>query len=48
MKAIEQLMDFGDRRVVEALEDLAKRDEVKEARLEILELIDTVRQRLAE
>ena len=48
MKAIEQLIDFGDRRVVEALEDLAKRDEVKEARLEILELIDTVRQRLAE
>ena len=46
-KAIEQLVDFGDQRVVEALEDLVQRDEVKEARPDILELIKTVRQRLA-
>ena len=46
-RAIEQLVDFGDQRVVEALEDLAQRDEAKEARPDILELIDTVRQRLA-
>ena len=45
--AIEQLVDFGDQRVVEALEDLVQRDEVKEARPDILELIKTVRQRLA-
>ena len=36
--AIEQLVDFGDQRVVEALEDLAQRDEAKEARPDILEL----------
>ncbi len=35
-RAIEQLVDFGD-----------QRDEVKEARPDILELIKTVRQRLA-
>ena len=46
-RAIEQLVDFGDQRVVEALEDLVQRDEVKEARPDILELIKTVRQRLA-
>ena len=46
-RAIEQLLDFGDQRVVEALEDLVQRDEVKEARPDILELIKTVRQRLA-
>ena len=46
-RAIEQLVDFGDPRVVEALEDLAQRDEAKEARPDILELIETVRQRLA-
>ena len=34
-KAIEQLVDFGDQRVVEALEDLVQRDEVKEARPDI-------------
>ena len=45
--AIEQLVDFGDQRVVEALEDLVQRDEVKEAHPDILELIKTVRQRLA-
>ena len=47
MTAIEQLMDFGDRRVVEALEDLAKRDEVKEVRPDILELIETLREKLS-
>ena len=47
IKAIEQLVDFGDHRVVQALEDLARRDEVEEARSDILELINTVRQRLA-
>ena len=46
-RAIEQLVDFGDQRVVEALEDLVQRDEAKEARPDILELIKTVRQRLA-
>ena len=46
-RAMEQLVDFGDQRVVEALEDLVQRDEVKEARPDILELIKTVRQRLA-
>ncbi len=46
-RAIEQLVDFGDQRVVEALDDLVQRDEVKEARPDILELIKTVRQRLA-
>ena len=45
--AIEQLLDFGDQRVVEALEDLVQRDEVNEARPDILELIKTVPQRLA-
>ena len=45
--AIEQLVDFGDERVVEALEELVQRDEVKEARPAILELIETVRERLA-
>ena len=44
--AIEQLVDFGDERVVRALESLVQRDEVKEARPAILELIKTVRQRL--
>ena len=39
-------MEFGDERVVEALEDLAQRDEVKEARADLLELIKTVRERL--
>ena len=47
MMAIEQLADFGDGRLLEALEDLSQRDEVKEARPAILELIETVRQRLA-
>ena len=47
LTAIEQLVDFGDQRVVEALEDLLQRDEVKEARPDIIELINTVRQRLA-
>ena len=31
-RAIGQLVDFGDHRVVEALEDLVQRDEVNEAR----------------
>ena len=42
-----QLVEFGDERVVEALEDLAQRDEVKEARADLLELIKTVRERLS-
>ena len=46
MTAIEQLVDFGDQRGVEALEDLLQRNEVKEARPYLLELIKTVRQRL--
>ena len=46
MMAIEQLVDFGDQRVVGALENLVQRDEVKEVRPDILELIKTVRQRL--
>ena len=44
--AVEQLVEFGDERVVEALEDLAQRNEVKEARADLLELIKTVRKRL--
>ena len=44
--AIEQLMDFGDKRLVEALEDLAQLDEVEGARSDILELIETVREKL--
>jgi len=47
MIAIEQLVTFGDRRVVEALEDLLLRDEIEEARPKILKLIESVRQRLA-
>ncbi len=43
-RAIYQLVDFGDRRVIEALEDLAQQSEVKEVRSDILELIETVRQ----
>ena len=46
LRAIEQLVEFGDERMVEALEDLAQRDEVKEARADLLELIQTVRERL--
>ena len=46
IRAIEQLVEFGDGRVVEVLEDLAQRDEVKEARADLLELIKTVRERL--
>ena len=45
--AIEQLVEFGDQRLIEALEDLAQRDEVKEARSDILELIEAVREKLA-
>ena len=48
VRAIEQLVDFGDQRVIEALEDLIQRDEVEEARPALLELAETVRQRLAE
>ena len=40
------MVEFGDERVVEALEDLAQLDEVKEARADLLELIKTVRERL--
>ena len=47
IKAIEQLVEFGDPRLVEALEDLAQRDEVEAARANILELIKTVREKLA-
>ena len=46
IKAIEQLVDFGDQRVIEALEDLAQRGEMKEARPSVLELIETVREKL--
>lgn len=46
IKAIEQLVEFGDKRLVEALEDLAQRNEVEGARSDILELIETVRVRL--
>ena len=45
-KAIRQLVDFDDPRVVDALEDLAQRNEVKEVRSDILDLIKTVRQEL--
>ena len=45
--AIEQLVGFGDQRVVEALEELAHRDEAKEAPPDLLELIKTIRQKLA-
>ena len=48
IRAIEQLVDFGDQRVVKALEDLAQQNEIEEARPDILELIKSVRQRLAE
>ena len=48
IRAIEQLVEFGDGRVVEVLEDLAQRDEVKEARADLLELIKTVRERLTQ
>ncbi len=47
-KAIQQMVDFGDERVVEALEELAQRDEVQKARANILSLIEEVRQKLAE
>ena len=46
MKAIQQLVDFNDPRVVDALEDLAQQDEVEEVRSDILDLIKTVRQEL--
>ena len=39
-------MDWGDQRVIEALEELAQRDEVEQARPDILELIETIRERL--
>lgn len=48
MRAIEQLVDFGDQRVIEALEELIQREEVEEARPALLELVETVRQRLTE
>ena len=47
LTAIQQLVDFGDQRVVEALEDLLERDEVKQARQDLTELIETIRKRLA-
>ena len=46
MKAIRQLVDFDDPRVVDALENLARQKEVKEVRSDILDLIKTVRQEL--
>ncbi len=46
IKAIEQLVEFGDQRLVGALEDLAQRGEVEAARSDILELIKTVREKL--
>lgn len=48
LKAIEQLVEFGDHRLIEALEDLAQQDEVRDARQDILELIETVRHRLSQ
>ena len=48
MKAIEQLVEFGDRRVVDAMEILSERDEVQEHRERILELIQEVREELDE
>lgn len=48
LKAIEQLVEFDDRRVIEALEDLIRRDEMEKARPALLELVETVRQRLGE
>ena len=47
VRAIEQLVDFGDQRVIEALEDLIQRDEVEEAGPALLQLVKTARQRLA-
>ena len=47
LMAIDQLVEFGDERVIESLEDLIQRDEVKEARADIIELIQAVRERLA-
>ncbi len=46
MMAIQQLVDFDDPRVVNALEDLAQQSEMKEVRSDILDLIKTVRQEL--
>ena len=48
MKAIEQLVEFGDQRLPGALTDLAQRDEMKDARRSILELVETVRERLGQ
>ena len=46
MEVIQQLVDFADRRVVDALENLARQSEVQEVRSDILDLIKTVRQEL--
>ncbi len=46
MKAIRQLVDFHDPRVIDALEDLVQQSEVKEVHSDILDLIKTVRQEL--
>ena len=46
MEAILQLVDFGDPRLVDALEDLAQQNEVKKVRSDILDLIQTVREKL--
>ena len=42
IRATEQLVGFGDPRVVKALEDLAQRNKVEEARPDILEPIRSV------
>lgn len=44
MEAIQQLVDFADPRVVDALENLARQSEVEEVHSDILDLIKTVRQ----
>lgn len=46
MEAIVQLVEFGDPRLVGALEELAQQNEVKKVRSDILDLIQTVREKL--
>ena len=48
MMAIRQLVEFGDHRVIEALEGLVQRDEVKEARTDLLKLIENLRKSLSQ
>ena len=48
IKAIEQLVEFGDERVVDALEELARRYEGQEVQAKVHELTETVRGRLGQ